>query len=266
MSVTLDVRDDGFMILRSPGTREVQIYLPILKNRTLDGPEGYSPDVLYASLKHVPSIKDIFGRFRQCFSNFHHVDTDRMVAVLDYTRNNLLYNLFDPDNPGHVFVAMQCFGGWWAGVATQAFATTLLEMCNEIKDAMEKAAGIMHSKSGKEIDMMMGVVACICKSFGCSARTPIIPHCPSGSPPDPVVLLADAICAKYPYFKKSNVRDNLLRALRDWHIPKYMRLPNGKHRQQWLPQNHIDRTRAFMEMSFSSNIWPPPPKYQSHII
>lgn len=249
MSVTLDVRDDGFMVLRAPGTQEVHIYLPILKNKILDEPEGYNPDVLYASLKYVPQIKGIFDRFRQSFSNFHHADTIKMVAVLDYTKNNLLYNLFEPDNPGHVFVAMQCFGGLWAGVATQAFASTLLEMCKEIRDAMERTTGVQN-KSGKEIDMMLGVVACICKSFGCSARTPIIPHYPGGSPPDPVVLLADTICVKYPQFKKSNLREDFIKVLRDWHVPKYMRLPGGKHRQQWLPQNHIDRTRAFMERSF----------------
>lgn len=248
MSVTLDVRDDGFMVLRAPGTQEVQIYLPILKNKILDEPEGYNPDVLYASLKYVPQIKGIFSRFRERLANFRHADTERMVAVLDYTKNNLLYNLFDPDNPGHVFVAMQCFGGWWAGVATQGFALTLLDMCKEIKDAMEKATGVVQN--GKEVDMMMGVVACICKSFGCSARTPIIPHYPGGSPPDIVVLLADTICSKHPHFKKPSVREDFIRALRDWHVPKYMRLPSGKHRVQWQPQNHIDRTRAFMERSF----------------
>lgn len=246
-SVSLDVKDDGFMVLSIPHSREeVQIYLPILKNKILDEPEGYSPDALYASAKYVPKMKDIFERFKQRFSLFQHGDTKRMVAVLEYVRQNLLYNLFDPDNPGHVFVLIQCFGGWWGGVAAQVFTGTLLEMCVEIKEAMEKATGV-RTIGRKEMDMMMGVMACICRAFGCSARTPIIPHYPQGSPPDPVVLLADAICVKYHQFRKSDVRNDLIRSLRDWHIPKYMRVPGGKHRSAWLPQNHIDRTRAFME-------------------
>lgn len=248
MSVTVETRDDGFMVVKGPGSREALVYLPILKKKILDEPEGHSPDVLYASLKYVPQLNGMYDRFKAALSAFSHSDTSRMVLVMEYTKQNLLYGLFNPDNPGHVFVAMQCFGGWWAGVAAQIFTATLLEMCKEFKVSIEKSTGA-RSADTKELDMVMGVLACICKSFGCSARTPIIPHYPGGAPADPVVLLADAMCSKYPHLKGPNVREGLLRALRDWHVPRYMRSSGGDYRRTWLAQNHVDRTRAFMEMA-----------------
>ena len=239
----IEEADAGILLVKYTQKRvggsigQLRIHLPIVRRRELDGPEGFRSDVMLACNEFVPMIVGIGARFREKFAEFKHVDTPWMLRVFDFTCERLLYGMFNTDNPGHVFVAIQCFGSWWAGVATQVFASTLLTECVRLKPAAS-AAG--------ELDMVIAVAACITKCFGCSARTPLIPHVPSGSPPDPVVLLADAVLAK---FSECGVdRAELIQALYDWHVPRYMR---GLHRfrQIWMHQNHVDRTKALMEVA-----------------
>ena len=246
-AVSIDVRENtGVVAIRAGAAPDVEVFLPIVKNRALDEPEGFCPDALTACTRYVPAIKGFATALREKLAQVAHRDVAQAVAVLDFTRENLLYGLFDADNPGHAFVLIQCFGGLWGGIAAQLFAAVLLEECTKFKCAMEARSGVRASPS-KEVDMVMAILASICKAFGCSARTPIIPRYPQGAPPDPVVLLADAIASRHPQLKK--VRDDLIRSLRDWHIPRYMRsyAEDAKLRQHWLPQNQVDRTRAFME-------------------
>lgn len=242
--VTVDIDNDrGFMVIKTGIDPEVQLYLPVLKDKTLDGPEGFSSDVLYQASKIVPEITGITSKYREAFSEFTHKDVPRMLQVFDYVRSNLMYGLYNENNPGHLFVLIQCFGGWWAGVATQIFASVLLRECSLFRIAR---AG----PESMDLDLMFGMLACICKAFGTSARTPLIPHYPQGTPPDPIALFADTIASRYKHLKRPLLREELIKSLINWHIPRYMRhLSQEKDRQLWQPHNHIDRTRAFMEKS-----------------
>lgn len=239
-TVTIQTSDDGVMTIsasrhRSARPEDFAVYLPILKKGILDTHEGLCPDALNACSKYVPEIKGISDKFTAQFVAITtHKDAQSMLSVFEYTKDNLMYGLYNGNNPGHLYVAIQCFGGVWAGIASQTFATVLLSMCADMKRAA--------NSSCSEIDMAIGVIGCICKSFGCSARTPLIPRFPEGSPPDPNVLLSDAICAKHSALKPH--RDSLARSLRDWHIPKCLRGP--KSAQIWQPHCQIDRTRAFV--------------------
>jgi hypothetical protein len=239
MPLTVEECDSGFVTISGDKIAKGYVYLPIVKNKILDSPQGFEPDAMFACSKYVPEMPGISALFRQKLSAFAHCDTEIMLRMLDFVRDNLMYGFYNPNNPGHLFIVMQCFGGWWAGVASQIFASVLLEECTKYK----QRSG--NTEPGKELDMMLGVISCICKSFGCSARMPLMPHYPSGSPPDPVVLLADTVIVKFPQFKRQ--REDLIKGLRDWHIPKYMRTTIRDARNIWLSQNQIDRTKAFIE-------------------
>jgi hypothetical protein len=243
--LTVDVNSvAGYISIGTGIDQEVQVYIPILKLKILDEPEGYCPDALYACSKYVPEMKGVTDKFRDRLSQFHHRESDTALRVFDYARSNYLYGLYNPDNPGHLFVLIQCFGGWWAGIAAQMFAGVLMDWCVAYKTSMEENTGRI-SAPGKELDLMIGLLACISKSFGISARTPLIPHYPSGSPPDPVALMADAIVTRHPHLRR--FREDLMKALRDWHIPKYARTVTKDYKRIWLPHNHIERSRALMD-------------------
>lgn len=237
MAVCFQETDGGYLLLGRSGVR---VHMPIIKKDILNKPEGFEPDVMAACVRYVPELSGITERFRREFSAFQHADTARMLALIDYAASHMMYGLYKPDNPGHLFVLIQCLGGWWGGVAAQVYAKVLLEACDDLKGKSKNAA------SGMEFDLLIAVLGCVCKSFGCSARMPLVPHYPGGSPPDVVVLLADAILARHPSLRGQ--RDEVITALRDWHIPRYMRESlSVDARRIWLPQNQIDRTTAFLE-------------------
>ena len=250
--LTVDINDAGYISIGTGVDQEVQVYIPILKLKILDEPEGYCADALYACSKYVPEMKGVTDRFRERLGQFHHRESDIALRVFDYARANFLYNLYNPENPGHLFVLIHCFGGWWAGIAAHIFAGILLDWCVAYKASMEQNTGTVANQ-GKEFELMIGLLACISKSFGISARTPLIPHYPSGSPPDPVSLMTDAITTRYPHLKR--YREDLLKALRDWHIPKYVKMTTPDYKRMWLPQNHIERSRALMDVHlFGANL------------
>ena len=243
--LTIEERVDiGYLIIRTNSFPDVYIHLPIIKHKILDQPEGFAADALIACSKYVPEMPGIADRFRCKMSQYEHRDTAMLMSVYDFVRDNLLYGLFNPNNPGHLFVLIQCFGGYWAGIASQYYATILLEECTKYKMQKRSSHQNEDEDDRKEIDLMIGVIGCICKCFGCSARTPLMPHYPTGLPPDPVVLLADTIVYKHKHLQRGMFREELIKQLHNWQVPKYMR----KHpRNIWMSQNYIDRTKAFIE-------------------
>ena len=242
--VTVDIQDNATMVINTGVDPEVRLFLPILRNKALDEPEGFSADALIACSKIVPEISGITTKFRAAFAQYNHHNVPVMLKVFDYTRENLLYDLYNEHNPGHLFVLMHCFGGWWAGVATHIFANVVLEECQAFRLRLEQQSNTVAPAS-MDLDLMFGLLACICKAFGSSARTPLIPHYPQGTPPDPIALFADSIASRYQHLKRPDIRAQLINALIDWHVPVYMRQP--KQRIIWQPHNHIDRARAFLE-------------------
>jgi hypothetical protein len=247
--VSLDARDNGFMEIKIVPTGEnVLLYLPILKRTELDTVEGFQSDALYACNKYVPQLKGITDSFEERFSKFSHADTINMLRIFNFVRSKLMYGIYDSNNPGHLLISLQCFGGWWAGVASQIFNEVLLEKCEIF--CKEQKCDDQH----KIYDMMMSILACICKAFGCSARTPLIPHMPQGGTgPDPVAIFADSIINRYPAYGVRHRREELIKALKDWHIPKYVRRESNI-RQIWLPYNHIDRTALLINYNINHTI------------
>ena len=235
---------DGFLRLRTNAGVNLPFYVPVVKNASLDHPAGIQIDALTTCRDNVPAIEGIAEAFRAELRAFAPTGLE-MLEYFDFTAAHLMNGCFDPNNPGHVFVAMQCFGGWWAGIATQSFSSAMLKLYSR---EIERIAG--RPVPGKELDMFVSVVGCICKAMGCSARCPLTPRWPTGgSPPDPVYLLADSIMARHPGAIAGDLeRLQLVSALRSWHVPRCVRDCVKDYSRIWLPQSQVDRTKTIVEL------------------
>ena len=254
MVISVSPTGTGYLEIHIDTRRHEFVYVPISARVDIDKGECFFPDALVASTALLRDFPGITEEFRSRFFRINHPDVERMWQVCEYTQRHLLYNLYNPNNPGHLFVAIQCYGGWWAGMASQIFASVLLQKCEEAVVAEEARRG---SRAPDRDDLvMMGVVVvigAICKGMGASCRTPLIPHLPSGTPPDPVVLLADCIIQKQRWTLTPIERTQLIKELRVWHVPEIVRRTVPDYLKMWMPHCHIDRTRAIREIQLRKN-------------
>ena len=243
----------GFLKIATP-CAEISISAPVAANVALDTVEGFFADALTACSANVPRLDGFGAEFRAEIHALYQptatrsavADAPQMLKIYDFTVARLLFDKFDGANPGHVFVALQCFGGLWAGVSSQTFAAVLVRRCN----------AVAHAKPGlNALDLAVAVLASIAKCFGSSMRTAaIVPRWPdgAGTPPDPVVLLADALLARFPAELPFADRSDLVLALRTWHVPRAARDAMPDWKLVWSPHRLYDRTRAMMQLQLSS--------------
>lgn len=252
-AVTIDARDDGYMVIEHKGNPEpVKIFVPVLKrNNVLNSREGFCADALDSCLKYVPQIPGMTTEFKSLLSNFDHRDSSDMLTIFQYTALTHMYHMYDENNPGHLMIALQCFGGWWAGLATQMFLSALLSRC--------KSLALMKNclREGVEIDMALNVVACICKAFGCAATLPTIPVYPKTSKRvHPTSVMADLIGRKNDYFKKAGIRELLIHSLNDWSVPNYMKDSLKSYRLIWqIDDSYIQRASKFEEYFYENHVF-----------
>lgn len=226
------MQPDGYMTIHRPFTDDIKINLPVLQLTQLDRPELFYADALDVCSRYVPKIPGITDAFVKQFSLFKHEKTLEMLEVFSFCRERLLYNRYETDNPGHLFVAMQIFGGWWGGVARESFLVALRNECCAIDAA-------------RADDTVLSILAYICKCFGAAARTPLMPHMPDGAPPNPAAALTDYIVGVFPMLTRH--REDIYKKIRDWHVPQFARDQKGEYRTTWASCNQVDRIKCLME-------------------
>lgn len=254
VTVTVDSATAQINIHVYPSS-SVSFSAPIVRITTLDEPAGFYTDALAACSAHVPRILGFGSDFRTRLLQLQHApnpccptigEAERMLNIYDYTVTRLLGDKFDGENPGHVLVALQCFSGVWSGVAAQCFALVLIAKC--------KAAAA--TRAGQAVsELVVALLLSIAKSFGSSIRiAPLVPRWPDGfgMPPDPVVLLVDALAARYPSELPFVCRNNLIDAFRAWHVPRCVRDTVKDWKKIWTPQRQYDRARAMMQMQINA--------------
>ena len=195
----------------------------------LDLPQGFKGGAVDMCMQHIPAIPNITLKFREELASFAHKDTPTMLKVFDFTRTYLLAS--DADNSGILFITMRCFGSWWAGVASQLFAATLIK------------------HFGGDVLKAIQVVGLICKTIGACATFPTIPLVPnSGEPVDPVILLVDLITGSNNGNVLPRMREGMIGAFHDWQIPKYLRgdVPE-KYKGKLYPFTGYEKSRLFLD-------------------
>lgn len=241
---------------RRPGAPEVvRISAPIAAKTAIDlDAAAFYTDALAACSENVPRLAGFDADFCAELDNLRKTaassDAAEMLRIYKYTSSRLLYGSFDGDNPGHVLIATQCFSSIWAGVAAQCFAAVLLRRCVA---ATASAAGTAQAM--QPLDLVIAVLASTAKSFGSSMRiSPLVPRWPDccGTPPDPVVILADAIIARHSDKFPFADRADLLDALRTWHVPRCARDTLPDWRRTWVAQRQYDRAHAMMQMQLNA--------------
>jgi hypothetical protein len=239
---------------------EINVSAPIARVASLDEPAGFHSDAISACAAHVPRLEGFAEDFRaelrgldgrQRHGRPEFAAAPEMLRIYDFTVEHLLFGKFDGSNPGSVFVAAQCFGGLWAGVAAQAFAIVLVRRCTAAVAGSEA-----HRQRGMQpLDLAIAVLSSMAKCFGCSMRiAPIVPRWPddAGSPPDPVVLLADALVARFRAELPFADRADLIEGLRAWHVPRSIHDAMPDWKRVWHPQRQYDRARSMMRMQLMS--------------
>ena len=241
---------DGYMTISRLFFDDISFFLPVLKIAELDSADTFYPDALDSCRRFVPPMPGITTEFVAQLSNFKNAKTSEMVEMFKFTCDHLLYDKYDPDNPGHLFCALQIFGGWWGGLARETFIACLRAQCRRLKLLLDVQYRITTSEA-KTDELVIGVLSFICKCFGCAARTPLLPHVPFGAPPNPVSALVDYLVGMEPSLDK--VRVDLFNKLRDWHVPAYARDAQGSFRAAWDPSNHVARLKALMSHQIAIN-------------
>ncbi len=192
---------EGVLNIRITGKDEIKIKMPVAD---LDSPSNIYVGILESCKKHVPSVKEITKTFEHDLEAFKHPQSATMLSYLKLVMGTVLCDGYDQDNPGHLFVALQSFGGWWAGVAREIFLRCLRKLYDD-RD-----------------DLVIECIALICKCFGSTATMPTMPRLPlGGSPPSPISALADYIIGIHPAVAR--YRDDLHNKIRVWHLPAYIR-------------------------------------------
>lgn len=240
---------EGLLIIKRPFHEDIRIFLPILKVTELDTSETFYSDAFETCNRFVPKLPGISKDFVEEFAKFKHVDTKKMLTIFEFARDRLQYDKFNGDNPGHLFIAMQIFGGWWGGVAREIFVKCLRGRGQSIKEELDKKFNIVTPDS-KVDEIALGVLASICKCFGSAARTPLLPHIPFGSPPNIVSTFTDYLVAIYPILFK--YKDVIYKKMRDWHVPAYARDDKGVFRTSWESYNQVDRIQCMITHQISN--------------
>lgn len=246
----------GQLLLKVLPSTVLAVSAPIVRVKTLDEPAGFFADALAACSAHVPKLAGFADEFRGELRKLQHPpsarnptmsEAEQMLRIFDVTTSRLLYDKFDGDNPGHVLIATQCFSGIWAGVAAQCFASVLVRRC--------EAAAAAAQRGLNPLEVAIAVLSSTAKCFGCSMRVaPLVPRFPdgTGNPPDPVVILADALVARFPSELPIAHRDDLIGALRAWHVPQSVVDSQPDWKRMWIPQRQYDRARAMMQMQLNA--------------
>jgi hypothetical protein len=257
VTTSVDHQSGQLLIQVRPST-VLAVSAPVVRQRSLDEPEGFFTDAMAACSAHVPQLAGFADEFRVELRKLQHPpsshspsmsEAEQMLRIFDYTASRLLYDKFDGNNPGHVLIAAQCFSGIWGGVAAQCFAAVLVRRC--------EVAAAAAQRQLNPLEVAIAVLSSTAKCFGCSMRiAPLIPRWPdgNGNPPDPVVLLADALVARFPTELPFAHRDDLISALRAWHVPQSVRdsLPDWK--RTWIPQRQYDRARSMMQLQMNVRV------------
>lgn len=233
---------DGYLTIRKP--IDIKLFLPVLKIAELDTTDVFYPDVLDSCARYVPKLSGITDNFLNELSSFKHAQTKKMVQVFEFTRSKLMYGKYEADNPGHLYVALQVFGGWWAGVVRELFLKCVRNKCRELKTELDLKFKV-NTPDCKADELVLGILSFICKCFGCAARTPLLPHLPFSGPPSPVSAFVDYLVGMHPTL--SLYRDELYYKIRDWHVPAYARDEKGEFRAIWESFNMVDRIKCIME-------------------
>jgi hypothetical protein len=228
----VSMQPDGYMTIHRPFCDDIRVNLPVLQLTQLDRPELFYADALDTCRLFVPKIPNITAAFVGQLSLFKHAQTMEMLEAFSFCREHLLYNRYEADNPGHLFIAMQIFGGWWGGVARESFLVALRNECCAIDAATAD-------------DLVLSILAYICKCFGAAARTPLMPHLPEGAPPTPVSALVDYLVGMFPMLTR--YREDIYKKIRDWHVPQFARDDKGVYRTTWASCNQIDRINCLMQ-------------------
>jgi hypothetical protein len=216
---------------------DIKLFLPVLKIADLDKDDIFYADALDSCLKYLPKITGITFEFVAELSKFKNQETQKMVDLLIFTMSNLMYDKYDPDNPGHLFAAIQCFGGLWGSIAREHFSRVLRTKSKLIKASLDtKFRAVLPDSKVDEI--ALGILSLIAKCFGSAARCPLLPHVPFGAPPCPVSAFVDYLITVHPSLGRC--REDLYKQVFDWHVPKYMR-DNGVPTKSWNAANYVER-------------------------
>jgi len=222
----------------------VKLYAPVCKNVKLDEPEGYRMEAAVACSELVPRLPgvgdEMRGRLLSCRAFGSATIARDIVELMDRVKQQgWLATPFDQDNPGHLFLLLQCCTALFGGIAAQVLVASMLQIIRQ------HAATCAGADPGREYDVLIAVLAAVCRAFGCSARMPILPRYPTNSSslsssPNPIAALVDAIVERHGSAARRR-RDDLLEALFVWHVPKYVRAKERRYRDYWHPNRLRDR-------------------------
>jgi hypothetical protein len=216
---------DGCLIVHKTTGEELIIQAPGVVNDDINSVDGHCGDVFKASKRFGIITPGIELVFLEALTAFKHRDTHRIIAAYMYTRDELMYGLFNRDSPVHLFLVIQCVGGLWAGIIKQLFVIVVTQWA------------IKHSRDALEILLN------ISKVLGCAARGPLIPRFTQGTPPDINVAIVDCIIARNKDFTSN--RDELITSFRRWQIPNYIRPYSDP--TDWAYHKQIDRALTFLK-------------------
>lgn len=203
---------------------ELTVWCPVTTLKYPDEIEGCFCDAFDSCSSIVPLLPGI---------------GDTLVTYLGTTRRDyydfcykhLAYNKFNANNPGHVWLCMQCFAGEEGAMVRDFFLASVMELVRkQLKTATD----------GKIREMTCAVISYICKALGSCARGPIIPRiCGKGQPPDICKTLSDCICSIHP--SATSCKGQLDSAIRRWQVPKWA-LDRGAEVSHWGWEYQYERS------------------------
>jgi hypothetical protein len=223
---------DDCLIIKKPYTNDpiITLNLPAILS-DLDKPNIKFLDIMELCKQYVPQLIGITDKFMENLKLLRIEKKEEILFYIDICRSSLLYDKFDGDNPGHLFVLILILGGIYGGIAREIYIKTLIE------------------KTMNDYDKAIKTLLIIIKCFGACGRFPLVPHMPYGVPPTPISALVDILIHKYPCIEKN--REALNSALFDWHVPKYIKedliLKNKSYITIWDHWNQQERLSVILK-------------------